>query len=405
MKSIIYLPGLGYSYFNISGHDYAERYMSSLDKMNPDRTKKYYLEKKEFQYGFENRFSTPVTCIFEYCNSKDESVEVCKIYECFYVDSLTEKFKKRNMLYKLVLILLILFTKIWTLVRAIAQKQFLNGKKRLQIFYFFTFLCLIAVFAVLMFPAMLTSFMGALNQLFDDDSILLDQILDNMASWVTFSYWVTTAMAFLATVVPEFRNFISNIATEFLCIDSYLTMGNSKLDIIGKLESLVERVSEEDDYDGLEVHGYGFGCIVLIDSIFPFGNRPKYRLNSEITNIVTIGCPHDFISTYYPDYFKNRCIPEKMALKQWSNIYSEVDILSSNFRMDNDDHGGHFKLSDKSVSIKNILFDVINVEKLGFWNHLGLIGLKAHQMFWGKGTDSSNCLSLLMENELQQETT
>ncbi len=397
MKSIIYLPGLGYSHFNISGHDYAERYMSSMNKVNPDRKKKYYLEKKEYNYGYKNKFSTTVTSIFEYSSSKDKSVEVCKVYECFYTDNLTESFKRRNILSKLLRILFILAKKTWTLVETIVKKQYLNGRKRLQIFYFFTFLCLIAVFGLLMFPALVTSFIGALNQVIKNDSNLLDRILYNISPWVTFSNWITTAMAFLATFFPKFRNFVSNIATEFLCIDSYLTMGNGKLDITGELESLVEKVSEEDNYDSLELHGYGFGCVVIIDSIFPFGNRATYRLNTEITNIITIGCPHDFISTYYQGYFKKRVIPEKMALKQWSNIYSEVDVLSSNFRMDSDNHDGHFEVLDKRVPIKNVLFDVINVEKLGFWDHLGIIGLRAHQMFWGKGTDSSNCLGLVIE--------
>ena len=40
MKVIIYLPGLGYDYFDISGYSYALRLKSSIDKMNPNKNKK-----------------------------------------------------------------------------------------------------------------------------------------------------------------------------------------------------------------------------------------------------------------------------------------------------------------------------------------------------------------------------
>ncbi len=404
MKSIIYLPSLGYSYFDISGYNYAERYMSSMDKMNPDKAKRYYLQKKELQFGLDGKFSAPFTSIFEYTSTKEDGVEVCKIYECFYVDSLTEKFKEKNILSKLVLILLILFAKTWILILAIVKGKFLNAKKRLEIFYFFTFLCLIAIFALFMFPAMLTSFLGALDQLFDDDSIFLDNVLRNMAPWVTFSYWVTTATAFLATIFPNFRSAISNIATEFLCIDSYLAMGNGKLDIIGKLECLIEEVSETDDCSSFEIHGYGFGSIIMMDTMFPFCREGTYRLKNEITGMVTIGCPHDFISTYYPNYFTNRTIPKKIALTHWFNIYAEPDILSSNFNLKKRQEDGLLGLMDDKIAISNLPFNAINRTKFGFLSHLGLAGLKAHQMFWGKNAESSNCLNLILNSRISEKT-
>ncbi len=86
--------------------------MSSMDKMNPDKTKRYLLEKKELQFGIDGKFSALFTSIFEYKSKKEDGVEVCGIYECFYVDSLTERFRAKNILSKLVLILFILFPKL-----------------------------------------------------------------------------------------------------------------------------------------------------------------------------------------------------------------------------------------------------------------------------------------------------
>ncbi len=397
MKTIVYLPGLGYDYSDISGYNYAERYMCSLDKMNPDKNIKYLLEKKELKYGFQNDINSQITSIYEYDSNVDEKNETHRIYEFYYADSLTEKFNSKNIIIKLVLILFTLLSKSIILIKTFVTSQFLNIKKRIEAVYFFSILSLIAVFAVILFPAILTSFTGLLNQAIDNNSFQLSQTVINLDSWVVFSYWITTVTAFLTTIIPSFRNFISNTATEFLCLDYYLTISDNKLEIIGKLEGLIERISENDDYSTLEIHGYSFGSIILIDSIFPYGNKPALRLTKEVKRIVTIGCPHDFISTFYPNYFSDRTLPINSSLKQWFNIYSEIDILSSNFRPDDKKENGRFKLLNSEIETQNIFFNIINPKSLNFWSHIGVIGIRAHKLFWGKGVDASSCLNMLIE--------
>ncbi|NRR93142.1 hypothetical protein HSX10_16315 [Winogradskyella undariae] len=397
MKIIVYLPGLGYDYSDVSGYNYAERYMSSMDKMNPDKNIKYLLEKKELKYGFQNDIISQITSIYEYDSNIEDKKETHRIHEFYYADSLTEKFNSKNIILKLVLILFTLFSKSIVLIKTFVRSQFLNIKKRIEAVYFFTILSLIAIFAVILFPAILTSFTGLLNQVITNDAFQLSQSVINLDSWVVFSYWITTITALLTTIIPNFRSFISNTATEFLCLDYYLTISDNKLEIIGKLEALIERISENDDYDVVEIHGYSFGTIVLIDAIFPYGNKPALRLTKEVKRIVTIGCPHDFISTYYPNYFSERALPNNSSLKEWYNIYSEIDILSSNFRPDDKKENGSFKLLNSDIETQNIFFNIINPKSLNFWSHIGVIGIRAHKLFWGKGVDSSSCLNMLVE--------
>lgn len=403
MKAIIYIPGLAYDFSNASGYNYAERYMSSLDKMNPDKNVKYVLEKRELKYGFESNINSSVTAIYEYISSIEDKKETHRIYEFYYADSLTEKFDGKNVIIKLILILFTLISKSIVLFRTFIKSQFLNVKKRFESVYFFGMLSMIAVFAVILFPAILTSFIQLLSeiQLGDSNNTLNTAELNENSMianyWVKISYWITTVTALLTTIIPSFRSFISSLATEFLCLDYYLNVSENKLQIIGKLESLVERISENENYDVLEIHGYSFGSVVLIDSMFPYGNKPALRLSKEVNKIVTIGCPHDFISTFFPKYFSSRTFPKNSNKAKWINIYSEVDILSSNFRSDEIKANGRFKLSNSEIIVHNLFFDVINPETLNFWNHMGVIGIRAHRLFWGNGVDSSSCLNMLVE--------
>jgi hypothetical protein len=80
-----------------------------------------------------------------------------------------------------------------------------------------------------------------LKQVIDNEFFQLNSSAINLNPWVSFSYWVTTVTALLTTVIPNFRSFISNVATKFLCLDYYLTISDNKLEIIGKLESLIVR--------------------------------------------------------------------------------------------------------------------------------------------------------------------
>jgi hypothetical protein len=58
---------------------------------------------------------------------------------------------------------------------------------------------------------------------------------------------------------------------------------------------------------------------------------------------------------------------------------------------------GRFKLLNSDIEIQNIFFNIINPKSLNFWSHIGVIGIRAHKLFWGKGVDSSSCLNMLIE--------
>lgn len=405
MKSIIYLPGIGGKDYEDSVHKYAKRYLYSMDKANPDKSKKYYLEEDDEHFGLADFYTAPVASIFERISKdEDDGVEVCKIYECSYDEDLTKKFEKKYVFRKLGLVLVILISKIWVLLKVIFKRNSLSGKKKLEIVYFLSFLFLIVAFALVLFPAAIASLTDIFTRAVPTGSELSNEIAEKIAPWTKYTHWIMAGLTIITAIIPKFKNTISKKATDFLCIDSYLTMGNSKLELIGKVESLLEKILEDDKCDSVEIHSYGFGGILLIDSLFPFGNRPNYRLSEEVTQIVTIRCPYHIISTYYPNYFRKRRIEQNMGLECWFNIFSETDILSSNFDAVINKEKDFLKMHEMKFPIRNLSYDIINTERLGFWKYLRLLSFKTHQTYWGESTMTSNCLYLIMENELQAET-
>jgi hypothetical protein len=50
----------------------------------------------------------------------------------------------------------------------------------------------------------------------------------------------------------------------------------------------------------------------------------------RIHTLITIGSPFDFIRTFWPDYFTERH-DRTGTPRRWINVYSEVDVLGSNF--------------------------------------------------------------------------
>jgi hypothetical protein len=104
----------------------------------------------------------------------------------------------------------------------------------------------------------------------------------------------------------------------------------------GQLAALVDYFGELGD-DGpkhVDVLAYSFGSIVALDALFPFVGKPPHHLTA-INRLITIGCPFDFIRTYWPDYFTKRFSVEH-APRGWFNFYAPSDVLASNFREDSE---------------------------------------------------------------------
>jgi hypothetical protein len=90
--------------------------------------------------------------------------------------------------------------------------------------------------------------------------------------------------------------------------------------------------------------------------------------------------------------------------KRWLNIYSTVDILSSNFRNDNRDDESEKTINavnlhhDQKVKPENVIYsEGFDVNDLSLFNWLTLIGIRSHAMYWEKNFQSEiSCFDILI---------
>lgn len=204
-----------------------------------------------------------------------------------------------------------------------------------------------------------------------------------------------TLIAFAAIFFPKFQDFITEFSNRLIGMSNYLRLGDEKLNIIGKLEVLVESILETDQNKRLEVHGYSLGSIIVLDAFFPYGNEPSPRLKENVDTVVTIGCLYDFIAKFFPKYFRDRKSYVSNTLN-WYNIYSRLDIVSSNFSMDRYSKEASHGIVETGLKPTNIPFEILNPGSLSIMDYLFLIGLKAHTMYWGSESGAISCLKDLI---------
>jgi hypothetical protein len=202
---------------------------------------------------------------------------------------------------------------------------------------------------------------------------------------------LVTALGFVLPPKAKIQEAISLAATNYLCLIHYLNWGERSHAIGGKLESLLEHLVErEKGYGKIHIIGYSFGSIVALDNLFASGRKPIDRFR-RIDTLVTIGCPFDIIRTYWPEYFNGRQSLTADTPK-WINVYSPIDILSSNFADSGNDQPVDeeqrkdigIKLADGMRKPENIVFLQGPQRRLGIVDVLTLTGFRAHSMYWGE---------------------
>jgi hypothetical protein len=213
---------------------------------------------------------------------------------------------------------------------------------------------------------------------------------------------LVSVFVLLFSFFPGLSASISSLATEFSCVHYYLAIGKRKQDITGQLDSLMQFIAEKElkncSSDKLKIHfhTYSFGSIIGMDYLFPYGTKPAKQVNNFIEGIFTIGCPYEFISCYYPNYFDNRNteVSDKVT---WFNIFCSSDALSSNFRNDNQEAPATFSYSSNTPLPINKKYELTVADPTGIVNFLTLYSLKAHQFYWPADPQGNSCVRQIFE--------
>jgi hypothetical protein len=211
---------------------------------------------------------------------------------------------------------------------------------------------------------------------------------------------VLTALGLLTT--QDYQRKLREAATQYTAIMNYFNLGERKGRLSGQLADLLEHIAEKQEpaYNNIHLLSYSFGSILAIDGLYQHGRlSERFRL---VKTLVTIGCPFDFIRTYWPGYFKRReALP--WSPPPWLNVYSPLDVLGSNFRNDDQDgeaaHGVEIgSAATEVVRPRNLVFTRgVSLESLSFWDILYLTGFKAHASYWERSSTSDlSCFDLLI---------
>jgi len=136
--------------------------------------------------------------------------------------------------------------------------------------------------------------------------------------------WITALGLFLKI---DMKTWIQRTGLGITSASQYLLFGSRRQSLQSQLGALLNHIGEKDKYDRIHIVSYSFGSIIAIDSLFATDEPPEVL--KRVDSLVTIGCPFDFIRTYWPRYFTDRT--DKLGNTRWINIYSAADVLASDF--------------------------------------------------------------------------
>jgi hypothetical protein len=424
---IIFIPGMGSGSVDQSTAGVADRFARVLELNAKDKTADFFT-KIELATGV-NDCSGEVGTVFR----KDASGTraILDIYKFDYRASLVDRYEKRNLLLKAILLLAVLPGTTLRIIGALFSGG--SAKTRVEIFqllYAIGILSLLVVYIGILFlaiwktavelglgvpdPAAVPAFLKAYRP---------EWMAGYLPGWLKFvgpakiSQAVVVISAAGAVLLPSrltVKTLIGQAAVISLSMIYYLNLGEGRSEIFGKLESLIDSVLKKSaiakrdkingSYRHVSVLAYSFGSIVALDSFFPTDRDPAVVFK-EVHSLVTIGCPFDFVRSLWRGYFDSRRKFAPSTPERWLNVYSPEDILGSNFR-NSAGRGdadvtvqGSAQTTDAAVPLpqKNIVFTQgVEYSRLSWLDSFTLLGLRSHGMYWGANATETNCFNDLV---------
>lgn len=375
MKIGIYISGLGQSFSQESVEKYAARMMNEMSYSTNGID--YELRTEKINYS-EEKESTVVS-IFEKHETGPQVVY--KIYDYKYHEILTEKFNGYSIIVKNFLLFLLVIQKIPLVIKRLFVPN--DYSRPFQSLYVFMIFLIIASSVLLMLPATL----AVVNEFFKFP--LLPK-----ADIEIISKAIVSATAVLLLILPNANVLITNLATEYVCVNDYIEHGVQKQILQGNLELLVDYISEKEKDCKIHFHSYSFGSIIAIDYLFPYGNTISHNALNFSEALITIGTPFEFIKSYYPRFYEGRKIDLGNKIS-WLNIYSIADPLATNFRSDAKIGDAQFGIDKNSIKPLNLNYEVAPLRKSGIIDFFLLHSMKTHGMYWDSKTEGQSCLRMI----------
>jgi hypothetical protein len=355
------------------------RVADALNRRAGQGAAKFVVSPKVLQEKFGDGRTTMVAGVVR--NEAGAATAAIDVYRLDGVHTLRASYEDSGFLVKAALPALVISSYVPRAWRARKRKA-KNVRERRQLHYAVAVLLLLTGYLIAL---AVTAVGTGLNAI---DPSILDAIPRRVqAAWgaaVTFAtaigLWKSKALQGLASG-----------AIGYIAVSRYLDQGDRRPNLTGELAALLEHLAERDKpYDRVDVVAFSFGSIVALDAFSPEGSEPGPRF-SDIQTLVTIGCPFDFIRAYWPGYFVDRVVAES-APRDWLNVYTPIDILSSNFRDDTEVAQPERGIPTNAKNGRrpfNIFYrsskKLEDMSACEFW---AFTGLSSHSIYWGRRRES-----------------
>ena len=402
MKPVIYIPSLGYSRINDTVRQYASRMMKAIDENAPDAQNTYRIESKEMQYDSDGN-TCEVVSLFE-TNGQGEN-EIYRFFEFSYNKFLTQRIAERSLLVRAFTIFIILISRSVSVFRSIFNpREEVRLGNKFQALYFTFFYSILAAYLFFLLMSMGLSVAKGFTAFLPSEAAALfpdgfNTFLKSAgAEFISISSLPVFSLFVLLTSGK--KNAISDMAVTYIATHQYLSIGEQRNLIMGKLTKLIECVAENSpDNTKMEIHSYSFGSVLALDVLFPVDGAPNTRVAKNTARLVTIGCPFDFIEIYWKGYFSNRKF-NNLELADWYNVNADLDVLASKFA-DRPFKQSRFVHSDvfwQRFPQMDISYNIVNPERISKLQALLFYGVRAHQMYWDQNdVDARSCLDPLVQ--------
>lgn len=405
----IYITGLGQSIDNETVEKYAERLKNELS-FKTDGTF-YHLKIEKEIYPIDKDCTLVKIYRKDRKDKDDKNIDgelVYKIYDFQYHRILTDRFQRYNIIIKNLLLFVLVLKKFPQIILRLFNG---NGFSRpLQTLYAFLILLTISTCVLFLIPGCIDLIIsntgkGATENINDFFCFFHSKYsIDNNKAIILSSYSkkILSITTLILLFAPRSKTILTSLATEFSCVDSYITNGEQSQILLGNLDQLVEYIAENEPNPEIHFHSYSFGSILAIDALFPIAKIPPSDNIKKLTKLlITTGSPFEFINAYYPSFYDNRCDVMKDHLK-WLNIYSISDVFSTNFRRDSRRGEAEFGIKDISLIPENINYEITS-DRPGIISFFSLNSIKMHKCYWDSLTIGQSCMKVLLPVMLREK--
>jgi hypothetical protein len=426
--AVIFIPGLDQAPQQVDAlaPALAQRIATALDRNARTARAQFSIRPGQLDGSDSSSESKSFSVYTIFRKDGDRSTPVIDLFVLDYHEHLVRNYMTMNILGRSLWILWGIISNIGNFVRALVSGKAKEGKEKGEIFFAIVVLLLLSTYILILLFALIQVALPGIGQALGKlpGSPILNSIIqaiDFVLAWFAgFAQTLIVIIAALEAIAPSLmrrlKDGIPETSVNYMSTIDYISRGERKDAIQGQISWLLEQIAEKNDtqqkqvlYRNIHLMAASFGSIIALDALFPAGEQATERFKL-IDTLITIGCPIDLIRLLWPAYFAGRkALPHVPT--HWINVYSPIDLISSNIRDDGTAGPPDPKILDKafgldSKRVENLQFLTGSEHARSGWTDIvTLAGLRAHTRYWAlnETEQARNVFDLVMPHLYQDD--